>query len=121
VTTPVLAGAPAAEFLRVVLALRAVAFEVRLVEAGAGVGALDAARRRDDDDVGPLLASLASEGVPAARAEDLAAAIAGADTLLVLADPSRAGTPPVLRLRRGEAPSEAALAAVLTAGQVVLE
>jgi hypothetical protein len=121
VATPRAEGAAAAEFLRVVAALRAVGAEVDLVETGPGVGALAAARAAGtDDEVVRLLEALAEDGVSPARDADLARAVAAATALLVLSAPQRAGTPPVLRLRRGDAPSAEGLAALAAAGQVVL-
>ncbi len=108
----------AAEFLRAVGAWRAVGREVALVEIGRGVGVLGA-------DPGPeaerWLAALAEDGVAPRRSPDPAGDLASADALMLLPDPCRAGTPPVLRLARGQRPPKIALDGLLLAGQVVID
>jgi hypothetical protein len=115
------ADAPAAtEFLRVLAALRAVRAEVRLVEAGRGVGTLSALEPVLEPDGERYLEALREEGVvPVARA-DLAAEVAAADSVLVLPDPGRAGAPALLRLPRGGHPPAEAVSAALRAGQVAV-
>ena len=114
-------GTDPTEVLRTAVALRAGGHAVVLAEAGRGAGALA--------DAAPLSApaerwldELDEDGVPRlAAGDDLAGAIASADALLLLPDPARTGAPPLLPLRRGERPSPDAMAALLSAGQVVLE
>jgi len=113
------AGRARAEFLRVLAALRAVDVQVDLREAGAGVGTLSASPDLDPDG-DRYLEALVEDGVVPGPEGDLAAGIASADALLVLADPGRPATPPVLYLVRGERPAAATLAAIPRAGQVVI-
>jgi hypothetical protein len=112
---PSLSGA--AEFLRVVAALRAVGCDATLVSAAGDAPDADGP---DADEARRLLDTLAADGLVRRGQDGLAAALAACDALLVLGDPGRSGTPPVLRLSRGEAPSERELRALPEAGQVVL-
>jgi len=112
--------AAATEFLRVLAAARAVGREVAIVEVGRGVGALSAAEPDLTEEGARTLAALAEDGVVPRGDADPAAEMAAAEAILVLPDPARTGMPPVLRLRRGERPASEAIAALATAGQIVL-
>jgi hypothetical protein len=109
-----------AEFLRVLVALRACGHSVALLEAGAGARTLgpDAALPTDAE---RYLDALAEDGVEPSHGVDVAAALAEADALVLLPDSRRVGEPPLLRLRRGVRPGTDALAALTRAGQVILE
>ena len=108
------------EFLRVLTALRAAGVAVRLVEAGAGVGALTGGDPLLEPDGERYVAALAEEGVVAGRGTDVPGAIAEADAVVVLLDPARTGSPPLWVLPTRERPADEDVPAMLQAGQVVL-
>lgn len=96
VATARLATPAATEFLRVLAALRALDRAVELVETGEAVGAF-----AGEPDLTPdgerYLEALAEDGVVPHAAPDLAARIEAAADVIVLANPARAGTPPLVR------------------------
>jgi hypothetical protein len=112
--------AAATEFLRTLVALRALEVSVALFEAGPGRGVLsgDPILSPDGD---RYLEALASDGVVPSGGVDWGMALSTADAVLVLADPARPGAPPVLRLQRGKTPDAVTLTTLLQAGQVVMD
>lgn len=111
------------EFLRLLAAFVALDRPLTVLETGRGVGALTGPDRALSADGEHYLAALVEEGIairPAAPA-DLADALAEASAVLVLPDPDRPATPPVLTLARGRRPSAADVKDLLGAGQVRLD
>jgi len=114
VATARLATPEATEFLRVLAALRALDRGVELVETGDGVGALTG-----EPDLTPdgerYFEALVEDGVAPAPAGDLAARIEQAYDVLVLANPSRTGVPPLVRWDAVRGLPDAALHAITAA------
>ena len=110
----------ATEFLRVLAALRAVGRTVHLVEAGRGAGVLSKAEPALTDEGERYLEALAEDGVVPAAATGAGPDLAGADGLVVLADPARAGVPAFLALGADRIASPPSWTTLLSAGQVVL-
>ncbi len=114
-------GHEGTEFLRVLVALRACGRDVTLLEAGAGTGSLtgDADLSTEGE---RYLTALREEGVVARASGDdeIAAALAQAEAVVLLPDPSRPGIPPLLRIPKGVRPGPEALADLLRAGQVAV-
>ncbi len=121
VATGALDSRDATEFLRTLAAFVALEQRVRVFEVGPGVGALSADGRDLEPDGEHYLGALRDEGVAIEPAGALGPAIAAARAVLVLADPARAGTPAVLTLTRGRAPTAADVEALVSAGQVRLD
>jgi hypothetical protein len=109
-----------AEFLRVVVGLRACGHETTLAEMGAGVGTLGPEARLPAE-AERYLDALEAEDVRPVRSPDVSSLVARADAIVLLPDASRSGVPALLRLRRGVEPAPEDLAALLEAGQVCLE
>ena len=113
-------GSAAAEFLRVLAALRAMEVSVSLHEAGEGVGALSVHPDLSEDG-DRYLDALVSDDVSISGPDSLADALSSATSVLHLASPTRSGIPAVLVLPRGKRPSAEQLSSLLTAGQVRIE
>lgn len=118
-STPALDGPDATEALRALAALRAVDVTVVLVGAGPAAGRLDDGDALSADGE-RFLAALREDGVPVLGPEALADAVAGADAIVRVADPSRGGVPAVFVWPRGARPAASDVAALLDAGQVVV-
>lgn len=121
VATGGLESRDATEFLRTLAAFVALELPVRVFEVGAGVGALSGEGRDLEPDGEHYLGALRDEGVAIESRDGLARALATARAVMVLADPARPGTPAVLALTRGRAPTTEQLDALGTAGQVRLD
>lgn len=123
VARPHLDDAEGTEFLRLLAAVVALDRPLAVLETGRGVGALTGPERALTADGEHYLAALVEEGVAirTAHAADLADALAAASALVVLPDPDRRATPPVLSLARGRRPSDQDVKDLLSAAQVRLE
>jgi len=115
-----LSGPAAAEFLRVLAALRAMEVAVSLHEAGDGVGALSPHPDLSEDGE-RYFDALREDDVSVSGPDSLADALSAASAVLHLGSASRSGSPAVLVLPRGRRPSAEQLSALLSAGQVRIE
>lgn len=119
VAAPRADGPEGTEFLRVLVALRVCDCPVTLVEAGAGVGVLS--REPDLTVEGErYLDALRGEGVEPRADADLAEALAAADAVVLLPDPSRPRVPALLEIPRGAPVTAETAAELLRAGQVAI-
>ena len=111
--------ADATEFLRVTVALLAVGRNVRLVEAGRGVGVLSALDPKLTAEGERYLDGLGANGVLPLATPELGGALADTEGIVRLGDPSRSGIPALLVAREGPDGIPGGWSSLLAAGQVL--